>query len=151
MMSTQWFADLARALASSDLPSVSEPPAELELLTDSCVVRAAPIEDGAALGITVRYVSDEDDGLFNSVEALQLHIRLHQGGGVADDWRFALTDDNAPMFVRRLPAEEVDAARFEALMQQAIDHAELARDLAHRLRQPQQEDDPASRFVHLRA
>jgi hypothetical protein len=128
-MASQWFADLVRGLASDNAQS-SDAPTELELLTDTCIVRAAPTEDGSALALTVRYRSPDDDAIFGSADVLQLQIRLHQSETTPDDWQFALTDDHAPVFARRVAPEEIDAAKFESVMQEALDHAGVMRDLA---------------------
>jgi hypothetical protein len=134
-MASQWFADLVRGLASEDALS-SDAPTELELVTDTCVVCAAPTEDGSALGLTVRYRSPDDDALFGSAEVLQFQIRFHQSGATPEDWQFALTDDHAPVFARQIAPEEIDAARFESVMQEALDHAGLMRDLARKSHAP---------------
>ena len=134
-MAAQWFTELVRGLASDDALS-SDAPTELELLTDTCIVQAAPTEDGSALGLTVRYRSTDDDALFGCAEVLQFLIRFHQSAATPDDWQFALTDDQAPVFVRRVKSEEAHASGFESLMQEALDHAGLMRDLARKGKAP---------------
>ncbi len=131
-MASQWFADLVQGLASDNAQS-SDAPTELELLTDTCIVRAAPSEDGSALALTVRYRSPDDDAIFGSADVLQLQIRLHQSATTPDDWQFALTDDHAPVFARRVAPEEIDAAKFESMMQEALDHSALMRTLAQQI------------------
>lgn len=60
-------------------------------------------------------------------------IRFHQSGATPDDWQFALTDDQAPVFARRVAPGHVNASGFESLMQEALDHAGLMRTLAQQI------------------
>jgi hypothetical protein len=144
------FFALVQALATDAQASTTEDPTELELITESCIVQVIPTESGTELGVIVRYQSEADNALFTSPEVLQLQIRLHQGTESAGNWSFALADDLSPIFALKIPAEAVDVARFDELMQEAVDHAELALKLAKCLETPNTDVLIPINHLHLR-
>lgn len=96
----------------------------------SDLVRAAPVGDGQMLGVSVCFRSDDAEALFEDRDVLRVMIRLHQGAVENGDWQFGLTDENQPFFVSQLPGPQLTVEQFDALLEDAVNHADIAFRLA---------------------
>lgn len=129
-MGEPWFSDLVRGLSDRADNGAEEAPAELELETEQCVVRAAPVKAGQALGVTVCFRAADTESLFDDSDVLRMMIRLHQGVSEAGEWRFGLTEENRPFFATYAPQSDLTTESFNRLLEDAVEHAQLAASLA---------------------
>ena len=129
-MAERWFSDLVRGLSDRASNFPDDTPGELELETAQYLVRAAPVGDGQMLGVSVCFRSADMEALFEHRDVLTVMIRLHQGMVENSDWRFALTDANQPFFVSQLPGPGLTVEQFDALLEDAVNHADIAGRLA---------------------
>lgn len=126
-----WFPRLVSALTDD---GQAHPVDEIEVAFAPCTVHAAPVQEGQALGVTVRLVRQEDVDLFADLEVLRAMVRLHQGAADEGDWQLALSDDHSPLFVTTVAGEQVTPERFQALLDDAVAHVQLVLQMAQMMR-----------------
>lgn len=132
-MTAPWFSQLVAALSDPEQVHHAD---EIEIAFAPCTVCAAPVQEGQALGVTVRLVRQEDVALFADLDVLRAMVRLHQGAADEGDWRFALSEDHAPIFVTTVAAEQATPERFQTLLDDAIAHVQLVLQMAQMMRMP---------------
>ncbi len=124
------FAKLAVALFPDAVAPEGSAPLELEIETDRCMVRMTPSGEDAGgrafVSVRVDFKAASDQAAFETVEALRLMIRIHAGrprGG--ENWEFGVDDRGTPFFTAEFPAETMRPERFDTVMGEGADHAEL--------------------------